>query len=465
MKALFILLFALFVGIYAYAEYSHRQIRAVGEDPDVVHLRWATDPNPARVVQTAAFGKVFPGYRVSVEPSGADKLLVQCATGTGPDIIDVYSIQQMGGYVDAGILLDLTPYAEKDGFGPSNTYPALKDDLGVEGKQYRFPCNVWANCVIYNRELFDDHGIPYPTKGWSWADFIEAGKKFNQKGKSGKTHIPLANFYPYWMFCDLLMSHGGRFYSENGLSSRLDTPEAIAAMSLYHDLVYKHSVIPTPEIVSSLSSQGGWGSGALDWFSTDRAAMIVIGRWYLNMLVNYPDMPRKISVVELPHAEGRTTSGVCGTRAAGINARGPRREQALKFLQYLGSKEYSQIIVQDGDSLPPNPDYAKSGEALVNKTVSDPAFHQPFVDSIKVARPMDISTFINANLVERWINERVSRVDNNREIDVPAVMRDLAKEVNLKIDQNIEREKHLREKFAKVMGRPWTPDWRKSGQL
>ena len=43
----------------------------------------------------------------------------------------------MSGYVKAGLLLDLTPYAETMGFGPDKPYPSLRDGLSVEGKQYQ----------------------------------------------------------------------------------------------------------------------------------------------------------------------------------------------------------------------------------------------------------------------------------------------------------------------------------------
>ena len=424
-------------------------------DDNTVRLRWATDPNPARKVQTGLFGELNPGIEVSVESGNMGKLIVQCATGVGPDIIDVYNIHQMDGYVNAGILLDLTPYADQMGFGPAKTYPQLRDALTADGRQYRFPCNVWANCVVYNKAVFEDHGLPEPRAGWTYRDFIETAKRFNEPGKSGKTHIPVANLNPEWVFSDIFFGHGGRFFSKDGLTSLLDSREAVATMQLYHDLMYLHGVVPTPEAVAGMSSQGGWGTGPLNWFSSGRAAIMLIGRWYLNILVNYPETAKHVGAVTLPRVGDRPSSGVMGTRAAGVNAKSPRRSEALKFLRYLAGAEYGRLIVKDGDALPPNPDLARSGEALVNDTVGDPAFHQPFVDAIKNARPYDISPFIDDLLVMRWLNERIQRVENNEHIDIAEVMRDLAKEINLRIRRNIEREEHLQRKYASVTGKPF----------
>jgi hypothetical protein len=93
--------------LYVVAEATRERPRNDG----VVRLRWATDANPARARQTALFAQKYPGLAVTVDPGlGNDqtKLIVQCATGTGPDIIDVYDEKQMSSLIEAGVLVDLT---------------------------------------------------------------------------------------------------------------------------------------------------------------------------------------------------------------------------------------------------------------------------------------------------------------------------------------------------------------------
>src|SRR5438445_9748085 len=131
MKQVFLFGFLLFIALYAAAQLTLDR----PANDHIVRLRWATDDNPARKVQTAQFDTMFPGEEAVVDPGlGGDqtKLIVQCATGTGPDVIDVYDVQQMSNLVQAGVLLDLTPYARSMGFDPSRTYPALKDGLLVD---------------------------------------------------------------------------------------------------------------------------------------------------------------------------------------------------------------------------------------------------------------------------------------------------------------------------------------------
>lgn len=433
-------------------------------DDGRAHLLWFTDPNPARNVQMRLFGEEFADAAASVDRGDPVRLIVRCATGTGPDTIDVYDQDQLQTYVQAGILLDLTPYAREMGFSPEKTYPAIRDVLSVEGRQYRFPCNVGPNCVVFNRRIFDDHGVAYPKKDWTWDEFIETGKRIRHSpSRSGETHLAVANYNNLWMLQDLLLSHGGRYFSEDGLASRLGSDEAVAAMQMYHDMMHVHRIIPTAAEAVTMAGQGGWGTGGINWFTHGKAAMILIGRWYTIQVPNQPDLAPHLGAVQLPHMPGRPSTGVTVCRGAGVNARSPHRKQALEFLQYLASSEYGRLIVQDGDALPPNPDLARTGEDLANKTIPDPAFHQPFIDAMKTTGSVDLSPFIDASQVQRWIIERIEKVENHVQ-EPREAMRGLADEIDHRIRLNLERRTDLRRKFEQVTGQAWTPDWWRTRQ-
>ncbi len=456
MSRVFAALFGAAAAIYVAAEWTLD--RKGGEN---VVLRWATDPNPARQIQTATFARLNPGIEAVVDPGlGGDqtKLIVQCATGTGPDIVDM-QVDALPTLVQAGVLLDLTPNAKEMGFAVENTYPALADALKVDGKQYAFPCNVWANAVIYNRAIFDDHGVPYPKADWTIDDFIAAGKALRYNAsKSGDKHLPVANWLGVWIVQDLFAGLGGRYFTEDGLVSRLDSAQAKQAMQLYHDLIHVHHVIPTAAELASASAQGGWGSYGLTLFSSGRAAMLFCGRWYLVQALNYPNLKGNLGAVALPRIDGRKSSGMAGTRCAGINVKSKNAPAALKFLAYLSSPEYNRLIVEDGDALPPNPKFARTGKDLINKAVPDPAFHQVFIDAIGRARPVDISPFVDFAMVLRWLTERVGEVENKIYSPHDACRR-LAREINWVIRNNLERRLDLQRLYEKRTGKKYSRDW------
>jgi multiple sugar transport system substrate-binding protein len=429
-----------------------------------VHLKWATDDNPARLVQLATFSKYYPGIAAAVDPSGdgdSSKVLIQCATGVGPDLIDTErdSMNQMG---DAGVLLDLTPYAKKMGFDPSHTFPSVRNALMYKGKQYRFPCNISVNCIIYNKKIFDDHNVPYPKPDWTEADFIRTCKELlNNPSKTDQKNLAYAPTSGYQIFEDSLVGRGGDLFGKDGLRSTIDSPQAIQAMTDYYDWMFVNKIIPTAADAASMTSQGGWGSGAINWFSSGKAAMLPIGRWYICQLYNYPELEGHLGAVLLPRLGGRPSAGVVDARGAGININSKHIPSDLKFLQYLASPEYSKINVDDGDSLPPDPNLAKSGKALVDSAVPDPAFHQPFVDAIKTGRPLTESPYIDSTLVSTWVGDYVQDVEN--QIMTPKqALQTLAAQINHTIQNNLARRPDLQKIYTEQTGKPYTPDWYKN---
>ncbi len=451
MKYIFLAALFVFVGLYAFATLTLKP--KTGGD---VVLRWATDPNPARDRQSAGFAQANPGVQVLSETGDPTKMLVQCATGVGPDVMDMGEAM-MQSMVQAGLLMDLTDVAKLHGFDTSKTFPAIREALMVDGRLYRFPANVNVQAVLYNKAIFDDHGVPYPKEGWTWDDFVAAGRAIEETpSKSGLKHIPVAHWSPQDLFYDLLVTHGARYFSEDGLTCRLDSPEAVAAFQQYHDLMFKYRVLPTPEQSVAMSSQGGWGSGGINWFASGDAAMIMIGRWFTVQAANFPKLRDHLAAVRLPRMPGQPSRGFTRARGIGVNAMTRHPGAAVKFLSYLTTPEYGRSIVEDGDSMPPNPEMAKDGAGLKNPGVPDPAFHQVFVDAIRDAVPPDTSPFVDSSQIQRWILESLGRLEN-RVVTPEEAAKDLASEINRAIARNIERQPQLRARAGSLKTGPNLP--------
>jgi multiple sugar transport system substrate-binding protein len=456
MKSAFAIACAVFLAMYLVAEATLQRPPADG----IVRIRWSTDPNPARTIQANLFHKLNPRYEVIIDPDTAgdsSKIIVQCSTGSGPDLIDVYSTYQMTALVDAGVLLDLTPYARAGRFDVDHTYPSLRASLMVDGRQYRFPCNVYGDCIIYNKRIFDDHRVPYPKASWTYEDFVRTAEAIRDRPSiSGRTHMPIASAGGFYN--DLLAGYGGTVFTPDGLHCAMESPAALSALRFYTDLIYRYHLLPTPAESAALSAQGGWGSGGINWFSNGQAAMIPLGRWYTVQLPNYPGLQGALGAVTLPHVGARDSSSIVDSRAAAINVHSPHRAAALAFMKYLTTPEYNQDIRDDGDSLPPNPEYVRSGSQLVNATVKDPAFHQAFIDEVRTARVADTTPFMDSATVSRWVSEAVDSVSNRLATPETAMHR-LTTEIDRQIRINLERRPDLRERFQRVTGRSWRSDW------
>lgn len=458
MKYVLMALIGVFVAMYTYAIST---LEVLG-DPDRTTITWATDPNPARTKQVGIFAELNTDIEGLVEKLDATKVIVRCATGTGPDIVDIYDVFELATYAEAGILMDLTPFADSLGFGVDNTYASLREGLSYEGVQYRFPCNVHANVMVYNKKVLADHGAPLPQPDWTWDDFIKSALAVrNNPSKSGEKHIPFANWNSEWVYRDLLIGHGGDFFTPDGLHSRLGEEVAVKAMEVFRDMTITHDIMPTSAEALTLSSQGGWGSGGIAWFFNQQAAYIHIGRWAIVQIPVYlernPDIVENIAAARLPRVPGHPSRGVVGSRAAGINAKSKNPEAARRFLQYLAGRDYSALIVEDGDALPPNPDMARTGADLANDIVPDPGFHQPFIDAVEEGVTLKMSPFIEAQIVKRWTLEAVQEVENGA--DPRTAITRVAAEVDKRIRQNLQRRPELQKKYEKITGKKYADSW------
>ena len=102
-----------------------------------------------------------------VENSQAyDVLATQIAAGNAPDIVGPMGSRGREGF--GGAWLDLQPLIDAEGYDLSDFDPALIEFYRVpEEGQLGLPFAVFPSFTLYNIDLFDEAGIPYPpAKLW-----------------------------------------------------------------------------------------------------------------------------------------------------------------------------------------------------------------------------------------------------------------------------------------------------------
>lgn len=440
---------ALLIGMIVLSFVAYSMIPRPPDDGKV-DLTWVSDPNPARQEQIAAFNRMFPECRLRLDSNNADmtKILVQSSVRIGPDIIDVYGIQQMYVYVEAGILLDVTDIAKEMGFDPSVTYPKARDTFTIEGRQYGFPCNVDAPVIFYNKNLFDQYSVPYPEGHWTWEECIETALKLTHKrpGGRGYERFGLALGYSAWQ--EILMQFGASVFSEDGTRCTLDTPEALEAMQFYYDLHFKWHVVPTPSDKLAMSGEGGWGAGEIRWFGNGRIAMMRIGRWGLIQFRKYDNL--RLGVCHMPHPEGRELVVLAASRSAAVNAKGPHPEHAVKFLKYLTSKAYNDLINMDADALPPNKAYATPEHMHNPKHPEDDEYNAYFVEALQYGKGREVNPFINPyramEIIQREVDLMLAQEKSPRQAMLEATQR-----INKEMEKNISKSKKLQARYEAAL--------------
>jgi ABC-type glycerol-3-phosphate transport system substrate-binding protein len=209
-----------------------------------------------------------------------EKFLTEAAAGIAPDIIFVEA-SNFKAMVDKGLLVDLTPYIERDkekDFDIKEYYPQIVDRFTVNGQLYVIPRDIAPICTIYyNKKLFDAAGVRYPKDDWNWDEFLETAKKLTKAGKDGK--ITQYGFLDEWTIWEpWVLSNGGAIVDnvKNPTKCVLDSPEAISGIQFRADLSEKYHVAPSPSVIAA-TSMGAQGTASQ--FMTGAVAMFYTGYW------------------------------------------------------------------------------------------------------------------------------------------------------------------------------------------
>lgn len=144
---------------------------------------------------------------------------------------------------------------------PEEFYPSQVAAFQYEGKQYGFPYD-WAPGGLYiNLDMFEEAGLDLPTEDTTMEEFLEIAlaltKDTDGDGRIDRwgCDLPSGSWSagPYW----LVRNFGGEYFDETATSSKFNMPETIAAFQYLADLMWKHQVMPTADMLGAI----GMGTG------------------------------------------------------------------------------------------------------------------------------------------------------------------------------------------------------------
>ena len=104
-------------------------------------------------------------------PEWQEKLTAALAAGTPPDVIAVFR-DWFRTYQQQGLVLPLDQYMRAARFDGDDFLAPVYKALNWAGKQVGVPQYYSTRCVYYNRDLFQQAGVPLPaeagrTSSWS----------------------------------------------------------------------------------------------------------------------------------------------------------------------------------------------------------------------------------------------------------------------------------------------------------
>ena len=250
--------------------------------------------------------------------------------GSLPDVFWMHS-NESERYMSNDMLLDLTDkIAESDKIDPEN-YP--EDIWGLytyDDKYFAVPKDVDTIALWYNKAMFDEAGLAYPTADWTWDDVTEAAKKLTKEDGS-QYGLALRNDNNQAGYYNLIYDNGGYIISDDKTKSGWDDPKTIEAMEMLEGWI-KAGVMPPLEVMAE--------NGEDVLFQSGKVAMVPQGSWMVAAYRDNEYTAENCDLVELPKSAttGRRVSLYNGLGWAAA-AKGEHTEEAWKLIEYLGSEE------------------------------------------------------------------------------------------------------------------------------
>jgi multiple sugar transport system substrate-binding protein len=325
------------------------------------------------------FNASHPKIHVTVQNYGnADyalqKVLTAIRGGSYPDIAYLYG-SWAANISRSPTAVDLSGMIHQPGVNWNDFWPAERQAVQVGSKVIGVPALVDNLALVYNKQLFDQAHIPYPTASWTWDDFRAAAKQLtNPSAKQfGWAYVADGSEDTVWRFDALLWQAGGDILNSDNTQAAFDSPAGLKAATLLQQMA---------TVDHSVYLDNGNGNYA-NLFNSGKIAMLFTGPWDLS---SFPDVHYGVQV--LPGDENHQT--ISGPDQWVLFDNGSERKAAAwTFLKWFTSPQPALTWSTQTGDLPIRASESQlpGYQAFIKKYPGDAVFVQNESNAVK-ARPV-----------------------------------------------------------------------------
>lgn len=271
-------------------------------------------------------------YVVPTAKSGeVDKTLVSLMAGDEIDLI-YNSKPLLKAFYNAGVLTPLNELAANAGYDIKGTYGDYVPEF--DGDVYGLPAfsDIWI--TLYNKKIFDDAGVPYPSaEGWTWEKYIETAKKLNnpEKGIYGSLMLDY-DCYNY-----MYAAQKGWEPYKADQSANFDDPLFKESLEFFYGLGNTEKI--QPSILEFKASNMPWNA----FMTTGQYGMFVCGGWVTSVLNQFDKYPRdwKVGLLPMPYPEGQDPSTLTVPGCYAVPSTSKNKEAAFAAAACMAENQYT----------------------------------------------------------------------------------------------------------------------------
>jgi multiple sugar transport system substrate-binding protein len=305
------------------------------------------------------FEKQYPDISVKasfIEEEAYKVQLPSWLTTVAPDIVKWHVGERMSYYAKRGLLEDLSSDWSKNQW--NEQFTSLKSASSFDGKQYALPTDYFSWGIFYRKDLFSHVGIEQEPQ--TWDEFMAVSAKLKQAGITpivvgGRDAWTLAAWFDY---LDLRIN-GYDFHMQLMKGQISYTDQRVKAVYEKWKTLIDEEYFIDNSLAYTLDS-------AQPIFNQGKAAMFLMGTF---LSAGIPeDVKQKTGYFQFPTINQSVKTAEDGSaECLMIPARAKNKEDARKFLQFVGTPEISSRLAKTFGSLPANNQSALPDDAIAAK--------------------------------------------------------------------------------------------------
>lgn len=276
-----------------------------------------------------------------VEISSAEYQDVVNIMLSGGDTADIITVKDIPGYsamLTRGQILALDDYIAEAGID-LDVYSGAADELIYEDQIFALPfrSDIWI--LYYNKNVFDEAGLEYPTNDMTWAEFDETARAI--ASGSGIDRI-----------------YGGHFHTWRStvqLATVQDGENSVIAED-YSFMLPMYEMVTQLQADNIIMDYGELKTGNIHYsgvFKNGQVAMMPMGSWFIATLIQAQkdgEFDFDWGIAAFPHPEGVEAGTTAATLTSlAINSNSTNKDAAWDFIQFYTGPEGAEILASTGN--------------------------------------------------------------------------------------------------------------------
>ena len=316
---------------------------AGAENIEIHYAFWHAALEPFYNDCKAAFEAAHPGVTIILEPTSWGEYWTKLeSAATGGSIADVFHMNGVNikKYADGEILAPLDDRIAASDVDLKNYPEAMVSMYNYNGVQYGIPMDFDTIGLWYNKSLFDQANIAYPTSEWTWDDMVAAAKAITALGDD--IYGIAANYEEQQGFYNTVYAYGGWFV--DGDKYGFNEEGTRAGIQCWVDLMAS-GVSPSEKSLEE--------NAAYLQFMAGKLGMIFSGDWVVAEYVSKDSSVADIiDVAELPLMPNGKRASVIHGKANCVSAFTAHPDEAYAWVEYLAGAEANEKLGKMGVAIP-----------------------------------------------------------------------------------------------------------------